>query len=727
MSSSSPHKEQAAFPYHGNLPRAPQHSKGLTTSQPSPVPHVATSLSHALPEKPLPPGGSSLRRKSLYSSPRAATPLEDEDARLVMDSVSASRRLNRRSGASATSPQPLLDNPYDEDDDGDVSNYRLPFNNSSNPPYTALRGDSPQQNVVTREPQRSPGGSSDIDYEDLPSNLNWTLGSTETTPRPKKFDMARQDEHSLFDPPLPPTRKAAHQLERECSPTKKSSQTKVMTPAQFEKYRKEQEMSNLKSSAVSSEPSDDGSENGDDDDEEERNKQLAIQRRKQEAHLAVYRQQMMKVTGEQPSDLPSNANSRPTLDRAAMSSPNLSNRVSTNFNLNTEKPTQQGKTSDDEDEDVPLGILAAHGFPTKNRPPGSSTPGSSSHIRYTSETYPPPPASVAGGSTIGGPRGNLPPFAKNLPQDPYFGAGLVNPSNRESLSFGNSNTGSVYGGSQPKLPPGGLVGVIAGEEHARALRRGSPNASGGYSSPMPNGHMPQMPMGVMGMPPGVPIMSPGEEAQLQMSQQMTQMMQMQMQWMQQMMALQNGQSGQQLQENHQQQMMSNGFLPPPQQLQRPISMMGSPAPATPGLLQVNQRSMSMMDPSMASQWSQIGNRASMGPTMMSGALPTPGYTPSIAPSERSNVGMPTRYRPVSVAAADEHMNKSSRASTFTVGTSQGWSQKQGTASATVKMVNPPSRKKGTNVSDDDDEKGWEEMKKKREKKKSTWKLKRTGV
>ena len=47
----------------------------------------------------------------------------------------------------------------------------------------------------------------------------------------------------------------------------------------------------------------DDEDGSDDDDEAERTRSLARQRRKQEAHLSVYRQQMQKVTGDTPITL----------------------------------------------------------------------------------------------------------------------------------------------------------------------------------------------------------------------------------------------------------------------------------------------------------------------------------------------------------------------------------------------------------------------------------------
>jgi len=89
------------------------------------------------------------------------------------------------------------------------------------------------------------------------------------------------------------------------------------------------------------------------------------------------------------------------------------------------------------------------------------------------------------------------------------------------------------------------------------------------------------------------------------------------------------------------------------------------------------------------------------------------YTPSVAPSERSNVGMPGRYRPVSLLPAADK----SRTNTMS-GALQDWSDNK-SGSTTVRAI-----KKSGNASDEDDEEGWEAMKQKREKKKSVWKSKK---
>lgn len=650
--------------------------------------------------------------------------LQGDDVRLAMDSLAASQKLNRQSRNFTRH----------KDSDDETDNPAASLIPES--PYPSPNAASGAQKSFGRDNrQRSPTplfDSSDQDFSAIP----WRQGSTETTPKAKKRELVYQEERSLFDtsPRLigkysPPTDSQA-----KFSP-KPEGQNKVMTPAQFERYREEQEM--RREQYFNHDLSDEEGDDYEDDDEIERNKQLARQRRKQEAHLSVYRQQMMKVTGEQPSDLPG-VQLRASMDRVNMSAPNLTERSSTPT-FSFDKPSDLTKSSDDEDEDVPLGVLAAHGFPSKNRPP-TALSNSSTSIQYKSESYPPPPLSTAGTSAAGAGRG-LPPFARNLPPDPYYGASLVNPSNRESLALGHGAPASVHGGVPPSMSPGGLVGVIAGEERARAARRGSPNAQGNYSSPLPPG-MSQMQMGMLpGMPP---MLSPGEQATVQMSEQMSQMMQMQMQWMQQMQQMMNSgmQGGSQppftFPSQQQQMMMNAAMVAPSGNPQRQAYAGARSVPGTPaGTQEKQQRAMSLMGPASAAGWQpQNNNSRPVVASMMSGALggPDPGYTASIAPSERSNVGMPSRYRPVSTAHADEHSQRAaSRTSTFTSGMLQpgvsGWNSglstpadRQSKASLRPVFQTAPRKSAG---SDDDDEEGWEEMRKRREKKKSMWRMNKT--
>lgn len=621
--------------------------------------------------------GFGLRRSSAYAGRRGSTPVDDEDARLIMESVSNNRRTVRR---------------------------------SANESPSTGRNISP--NVGAQKPQGALFDSEDPEIAGTSSS--WRGDSSQATPRAKKVETLHNTAHPSLDTSFAAQARLAAKYE-ESSPSKSN---KVMTPGQFERYRQQreqQELSRTKSNASKSDASDNGEDNYDDEDETERNRQAAKQRRKQEAHLTVYRQQMMKVTGEQPSDLPSLAQPRPSIERATMSAPNLPSRLSA-INVGAPILNDSGKSSDDEeDEDVPLGILAAHGFPNKNKPPiRLSTTNSSSNLRGL--------GSVSGESTAQ--KASLPVFARNLPQDPYYGAGLVNPSNRESLAMGGGN--SVHGGPPPGLPAGGLVGVIAGEERARAMRRGSPNAQGGYDAPggMPPhpGMMRSQTMGNMagmnpmmpGMPGMPPVLSPGDQAQIQMSQQMTQMMHMQMQWMQQMMQMQGMQNGQSPQGPQPPPTMPNSFLAPPGQMSRPFSMPSNPTPSVPGSTRQDQRTLSLLDPTM-SQW----NRSSTFAPSVRGPAGGQGYTASIAPSERSNIGLAPRYRPVSTVPDPVYK----RASTFTSGSFHPWNDQHSkqSSSATIRPIDTKTGKAG---SDDDDDEAWAEMKKKRDKKKSTWKSKK---
>jgi len=617
-----------------NVPPVPPHStpprKPINT-QPN------TARQHARP--PLTEAG--VKRNSAYSGRRQSIMdiADDEDAKLLRESVLASRRLN-----------------------------------------------APPQSSQVRESWISPQTSTyKVDESEL---SKWSTPSAETIPRNQQATLARED--SMFDDQILESANLAQKLANATiSPPKQGATGKVMTPAQFERYKQDQErMGSVGGHSKDDDDEDDTYE--EEEDEAEKNRQLAKQRRKQEAHMSVYRQQMMKVTGETASSTgsamlsgkSSSLGNRPSM-YATQSSPNLSN-----IGLPEE--------GEEEDEEVPLAILQAHGFPNKNKPPMRSS-GSNPNLRAQASAGP------------------LPVFARHLPEDPYFGAGLVQPTHREPMAFGGG-AGSAYGAPARNAPPGGLIGVIATEERSRAMRRGSPNAQGEYGAPPANG------FNGMGMPPnmmngmgqmGMPMMHPGDPMTAQM-QQMQEFMRVQMQFMQMMSqgggppnGAPNGQMNGQMNGNSQ-----PPFLPP-QNFQRPNSAHGIPnGSLLPRPGSSHQRSMSMLDPNPAPWMNQMNHGG-----MKQGGLYAPsmqgqgGYTPSIAPSERSNVGLPGRYRPVS--QMPQPLDARSRTSTMT-GALGGWESRN--AQSTIKPVKKEA-------DDDDDEEGWEEMQKKRQQKKSLWKSK----
>lgn len=511
------------------------------------------------------------------------------------------------------------------------------------------------------------------------------------------------DQDPLFDvSPGSPAYLAAHNAFEASEPAKPPSpQQKRMTRAQFE-------MQQAARGDFRSEHSDNESDDGyDDGDEEERQAELIRQRRKQEANLAVYRQQMMKASGGQPSDL--SQTQRPGLASRPMSAPLLRGGLD---------------TPEEEDDDVPLGILQAHGFPNKNRPPTRTDTGSA------------PPGSQG----LGGP---LPPFARRLPQmppDPYYGAGLVSTTQREGLGFGGHGGSSAYGSIAPSgqpMHPGGLVGVIADEEQAKARRRGSPNpVTGGYGPiGLPNNMMPRsgsmMSMGGPMSPMGMPGMNPMDN-----QAQMLQMMQMQQQMMQSIIQLQSGQTmNPNFRPSASMQSLGNGYLNP-NSAQRPVSGFGG---STNSHASNAGRSSTMVQPPPQWQNNAANGRSSTmtgtdRPFGYAGSVydyslssPAPGYTHSIAPSERSNVGMPSRYRPVSIVEAngrtqtmvsnmDTTRQHASRPSSLAV--------PRALSKSTIRVVDKPKgmpknpSARHSVEDDEDDEEGWAQLRAKREARKS---------
>ncbi|TKA37878.1 hypothetical protein B0A49_13828, partial [Cryomyces minteri] len=237
-------------------------------------------------------------------------------------------------------------------------------------------------------------------------------------------------------------------------------------------------------------------------------------------------------------------------------------------------------------------------------------------------------------------------------------------------------------------------------------------------------------------------------AQVQMSQQMHQFMQMQQQWMQQMMMQGQGgpmpgspqmpqmQSAMTLQQQQMQSQAGNHFLAPgsPGQMRRPVSMAVSNAPSIAN--QPYARSMSMMTPPPM-QWNSNTPQPMHNP-YFTGLPQQQGYTPSIAPSERSNVGMPSRYRPVAtVNEGSSHTQTMTSNNVLQNSTNQqgnalmpSAASKQNQQKSTIRVVEKPRGAPRVVVGpprhdeDADDEEGWEEMRRRREQLKSSYRQKR---
>lgn len=555
-------------------------------------------------------------------------------------------------------------------------------------------------------------------------NNDESSGSGYTVVPPKspasKLDFAEDD--NMFDniplttsrlttPRQPPAKKIEAQ-----------AQNKVMTPLEFEKYRKDKEVETRRAEVdrareqvVDHEDDEEEDIYEDDEDEMEKSKQVAKQRRKQEAHMTVYRQQMMKVTGESADAFPM----RPGMN-ASFSSPHL-----------TVPESSRNPSSDnsEDDEEVPLAILAAHGFPNKHRPPTRlNNMMSNPNLRQAAQPSYQRPGSAQGPVPTG--NGPLPPFARGLPQDPY---GLVNTSVRESFALG----GGVPAGQNPPAPPGGLVGVIANEERARSLRRGSPQVSQmdsfqGSPAMGPGGFDPMQGIPQQMMYPQAMqmqqmqnmMLSPGDQAQIQLSQQMSQFMQMQMQFMQMM----SGQNSQGLEPPRSAGHMNSQSL---NQIPNMTGMNGMGVGmdmnngASGSFLELPTmdsargdmagRTMSMVQPS-SSSWLQPPAAHNAG---YAGSIRGQGYAPSVAPSERSNVGLPGRYRPVSNMPPSSTTPDHGRTKSFMSGAMSPLGDNNKTPKADASRKSPTKED-----ADDDDEEGWAAMKAKRDKKKSSWRVKK---
>ncbi|KAH7072864.1 hypothetical protein BKA63DRAFT_417043 [Paraphoma chrysanthemicola] len=408
----------------------------------------------------------------------------------------------------------------------------------------------------------------------------------------------------------------------------------------------------------------------DSDDEDYEDEEDAIRKREEEEIMRRKKQQMQFAR---------EAMRRTTTAPAGSGNPEgeangLGNPMTMGF------PSETSIKADEwEDEDVPLGILAQHGFPsqTRNRMPTQPTNAMPSYI-------PDRPAS-AGPLGAGGMPGHMPAFARHLPADPhssFIGGGLVRPMNRESMGFngfargpasiaGDSMAGGMggpppmmyqeagmsqpslvdqiqmrdmtkqkyMGGASNKKPQGGPFTGMLGQQM---------NASGQTQNPT---RMPQMPMmnGMNGMNPMMNPMMGGQMPMMGMGFPMGQgndmMAMQQMQQMQQMIAMQ------QFQLQQMQQMQQPGQQDPRMSMAMPNNNFGGNMMGNGSFLNVPGAMPNGMAGRPMSFMSVNGGQ--QRPPMSNYLGPGPGYTPSIAPSERSNVGLSARYRPV-VSNTDAH-------------------------------------------------------------------------
>lgn len=466
------------------------------------------------------------------------------------------------------------------------------------------------------------------------------------------------------------------------------------------------------------------------EEDEERKKQNIRMRLRQDAHLAVYRQKMTKLTGSQ-------------IGLSALGNINF---PTSSTNLLGSSGGQGNYDSDDSDsdeyDDVPLGILKAHGFPASarlkmsrsqpnllNQPstsPGPGTPGMSHEM-------PGPPSTHLTGEKVLRPLGDSQsvrsfgsPVRANTPAPEEGFLAMRTPGNLPS----------VFG---PNVPMNrGLIGEIAREEEAKLRRKSIMN---NLARDRTSTLMDQLEgSSIYSVQPegGVGVAAPGQgqgqsggEIQVQLSQMMQILQQMQFQNQQQ---------------NHQ-----------PMPMNSPMTMstfMPFAAP-TPQFPQKNWSSFDVLG----------GPTANGGPMMRSsnGAASIRSYSPSINGSVKSgNEGFQgsqakttstrpgpqhqhsysttsfkfpngttnTSYQPVQppMQAQQYHAQQAAQAQQqLQQQTSDGYgtSNNNNNNTNSVRLVNPASEDNGGNDDEDDDEDedeaGWQEMNNRRKALKDMWK------
>jgi hypothetical protein len=481
-----------------------------------------------------------------------------------------------------------------------------------------------------------------------------------------------------------------------------------MTAAEFQAHQQRQ----------MTQPLDDSSDGEDYEDEDD-----AIRKREEEQKMMRQRQQMQIAREHM------RRSTAPTEQKDATNFGPLSNGFPSETSLQADEWS---------DEDVPLAVLAQHGFPNKGKPPTQPANPMPSYFRSSTPSLPDRPAST--GALGNRASAYRPPFARNLPEDPYTsvgGNGLVRQPVRESMGFNraasvyNEPTNPVPYDVQPQFTS--LVDQIQMRDNAKQKYMGGasskkPGGGGGAFTGALTGHMnmnqnsnpnrisqmPQMPqMGMNGMPGMNPMMNMmgGPMPMMGMNQMpypMYPQNELMMQQMyQQMLAFQaqNAMFGQQPPPHNPRMSMAPqqnpGFQNP--QFQNPSFLnVGTGMPN-------QQRPMSLMSVGVGQANPRNRPYSTLAPPGMGipgdfhQATMVPmsnGYSPSIAPSERSNIGLSARYRPV-VTGNGMQDSHSTVGSSMTLQASGGAPESKKVKGILKNKATPPVR--------DDDEDDWGKM------------------
>jgi hypothetical protein len=445
--------------------------------------------------------------------------------------------------------------------------------------------------------------------------------SVEQTRQCHRIDEDLVDLAALYVPPL----EAVPEAFTSEAPLSKPSASyrprgKVMTSAEFEALQKRRAREDAEKRFYDVEDDDDKVDY-DCLDEADMIKSQRVQRKKQQAHLDGYRQRMMKTT-RGPDIPPLQSHSR----------------VSSSWSMKSFR-TFRGRLEDvpvpaecDDDDDVPLALLQLQRH-------SEVKPGSTSMVHTQ-------PGISLGRHVSNSP---MPAFARKLPQDPFPG-----------------NASNAWPMNHQQLVPGGLVGVIASEERAKAMRRVAP--SHGFQ-PLPDTNNafnwtalshPQAPTppsyGMSGMQIPMPQSRPQTLVAVPQlpyapqSHEMFNFLQAQTEFLRTMSSMNQQRSNQPWDTFSSQQSVMNVGLPGTGSTYAPSNYAPSnyaPSNYAPSNYAPSNYAPSNYAPSnyTPSKYAQ-SNYASSNYARSAYQHPV-GYAPSVAPSERNTVGLPSRYRSVS--------------------------------------------------------------------------------
>ncbi|KAI6754593.1 hypothetical protein HG530_012345 [Fusarium avenaceum] len=480
------------------------------------------------------------------------------------------------------------------------------------------------------------GHSADIEPLFQPSQA-----SIEQPRQCHRIDEDLQELAALYVPPLEAVPEA---FASESSLRKPSAsfrpRGKVMTSAEFEALQKRTAREDAERRFYDGEDDDDKIDYDCLDEADMVNRQR-VQRRKQQAHLDGYRQRMMKKTsGPDIPPLPSHS------------------RVSSSWSMNSFR-TFRGRPEDvpvpaevDDEDDVPLALLQLQRY--------------SEAKQDSFFTTQPQPAVNLGHH---GPNSPMPAFGRNLPQHPFPG-----------------NASNTWPMNHQQLIPGGLVGVIASEERAKAMRRVAPS-HGFQPLPDTNNAFSWTGPSHQQAPINPPYGMPGMQTPMAQSRPQTPVAVPQMPHAPQSHEMFN-------------------FLQAQTEFLRTMASMNQQRSNQPWDTFSSQQSvMNVGFPGTGSTYAPSNYARSVHQYAA-------GYAPSVAPSERNTVGLPSRYRPVSKAASqrrvDSHVHQDDDANTNT------WRLNRKEEPDRTAVFQEDS------TDEEDDEAFWRAKKAKRDRRKAMW-------